>query len=124
MTKGVHISDDVQFKTPLGRRIFTAVFQPPRRNVAQKFQRHRMAFAYELDEEEDALDIPTTLHRSKADCPKVISTPHPTPPQPWDHLVISPAQPSPGIIWYTHLTCFSTHLTAVLQIWCQQRKIS
>lgn len=68
----MHMIGRVQFKTSLGRRIFTAVFQPPRRNVAQKFQRHRMAFAYELDEEEDGLDIPTTLHRSKADCPKVI----------------------------------------------------
>lgn len=62
------------FKTPLGRRIFTAVFQPPRRHVAEKFQPHRMAFAYELDDDAEGLDIPTTLHRSKADCPKAVES--------------------------------------------------
>lgn len=59
-----------QFKTPLGRQVYTAVFQPQRRSVAEKFQPRRTAFVYELDDDEDGLDIPTTLYRSKADCPK------------------------------------------------------
>lgn len=62
------------FKTPMGRRIFTAIFQPPRRHVAENFQPHRMAFAYELDDGAEGLDIPTTLHRSKADCPKAVES--------------------------------------------------
>lgn len=50
--------------------MYTAVFQPQRRSVAEKFQPRRTAFVYELDDDEDGLDIPTTLYRSKADCPK------------------------------------------------------
>lgn len=34
------------------------------------FLPRRMAFVYDLEDVE-SLDIPTTLHRSKADCPKV-----------------------------------------------------
>lgn len=56
----------------MGRQVFNTIFRPPQRDVSQMFLPRRMAFVYEL-EDGDALDIPTTLHRSKADCPKVKS---------------------------------------------------
>lgn len=66
----------VQFKTPLGSQVYTAIFQPPKRNVAERFLPRRTAFAYDLDDDADGgLDIPTTLYRSKADCPKVRHVP-------------------------------------------------
>lgn len=55
------------FATPLGRRVYDAIFRPPRVDVAQHFLPRRTAFVYELD----AQDVPTTLRRSQADCPKV-----------------------------------------------------
>ncbi len=64
-----HLFCPTQFKTPLGRQVFQAIFQPPKRDVSQMFLPRRTAFVYDLEDGE-ALDIPTTLHRSKADCPK------------------------------------------------------
>lgn len=55
------------FATPLGRRVYDAIFRPPRVEVSEHFLPRRTAFVYELD----ALDVPTTLRRSQADCPKV-----------------------------------------------------
>lgn len=56
-----------RFATPLGRRVFDAIFRPARLEIAEHFLPRRTAFVYELD----ALDVPTTLRRSQADCPKV-----------------------------------------------------
>eukprot|EP00208_Stichococcus_sp_RCC1054_P003303 CAMPEP_0206141376 /NCGR_PEP_ID=MMETSP1473-20131121/12694_1 /ASSEMBLY_ACC=CAM_ASM_001109 /TAXON_ID=1461547 /ORGANISM="Stichococcus sp, Strain RCC1054" /LENGTH=381 /DNA_ID=CAMNT_0053535919 /DNA_START=132 /DNA_END=1274 /DNA_ORIENTATION=+ len=64
-----------EFKTPLGSQVYTAIFQPPKRNVAERFLPRRTAFAYDLDDDADGgLDIPTTLYRSKADCPKPVES--------------------------------------------------
>jgi IK cytokine len=59
------------FATPLGRAVFAAVFNPPKINVSELFLPRRTAFVYELDGDAFASDIPTTLRRSKADCPPV-----------------------------------------------------
>ena len=63
------------FTTPLGRAVFAAVFRPPRVNVSELFLPRRTAFVYELDAEPGTSDIPTTLRRSKADCPPVRAGP-------------------------------------------------
>lgn len=64
----------VKFATPLGRSLYQAVFRPPgrahsRNLVREMFQPRRTAFVFE--EGEGASDVPTTLRRSKADCPVV-----------------------------------------------------
>ncbi len=60
----------MNFKTPLARAVYNAAFHPPKVNVVEMFQPRRTAFVFDLDEGENGLDIPTTLRRSKADCPK------------------------------------------------------
>lgn len=61
---------EMNFKTPLARAVYNAAFHPPKVNVVEMFQPRRTAFVFDLDEGENGLDIPTTLRRSKADCPK------------------------------------------------------
>jgi hypothetical protein len=65
----------MKFKTPLARAVYNAVFHPPKVAVAEMFQPRRTAFVFDLDEIGHGLDIPTTLRRSKADCPKVCARP-------------------------------------------------
>ncbi|EFN50558.1 hypothetical protein CHLNCDRAFT_136594, partial [Chlorella variabilis] len=61
------------FATPLGRAVHAFFFDPSQRGagmpVAELFLPRRTAFVYEL-EEAGAPDIPTTLRRSREDCPK------------------------------------------------------
>ena len=64
-------AQEMTFTTPLGRAVFAALFRPPRINVSELFLPRRTAFVYELDAEPGTSDIPTTLRRSKADCPPV-----------------------------------------------------
>ena len=64
-------AQEMAFATPLGRAVFAAVFRPPRVNASELFLPRRTAFVYELDAEPGTSDIPTTLRRSKADCPPV-----------------------------------------------------
>jgi IK cytokine len=62
----------MKFATPLGRSLYQAVFRPAaaRRTVVREmFQPKRTAFVFEFGE--GAGDVPTTLRRSKADCPVV-----------------------------------------------------
>lgn len=61
--------DDMEFSTLIGQRIYRAVFKsrPPDRN--ELFQPGRTAYVFELEDEYAESDIPTTLIRSKADCP-------------------------------------------------------
>ena len=61
----------MNFKTALGRAVYNIVFHPPKANAAEAFQPRRTAFLYTLDDGGQGLGIPTTLRRSKADCPKV-----------------------------------------------------
>ncbi|XP_057313746.1 protein Red-like [Hydractinia symbiolongicarpus] len=62
---------DVEFVSVLGRKIHKAamVQKPPLRN--DLFLPGRMAYVFNLDDEYDESDIPTTTIRSKADCPLI-----------------------------------------------------
>lgn len=58
----------------MARALFDTLFNPPRApRVAEMFHPRRMAFVFEFDSEEAEFnaDVPTTLRRSKADCPQV-----------------------------------------------------
>jgi hypothetical protein len=62
----------MKFSTPLGRSVYSAVFRPQNGNravVREMFQPRRTAFVFEFGE--GCSDVPTTLRRSKADCPAV-----------------------------------------------------
>jgi len=61
--------EEVLFKTIIGKNIFRAVFKstPPERN--EHFLPGRMAYLIELEDEMAESDIPTTVLRSKVDCP-------------------------------------------------------
>jgi hypothetical protein len=62
----------VQFESPQGRAVYDALFKPPLVNralIREMFQPRRTAFVFEFGE--GAGDVPTTLRRSKADCPQV-----------------------------------------------------
>lgn len=65
------LPQEMNFKTALGRAVYNIVFHPPKNSAAEAFQPMRTAFVYDLDEIGHGLGIPTTLRRSKADCPKV-----------------------------------------------------
>ena len=78
---------EVSFHTSVGRAVHDYLFNRQRSNVREAFLPRRMAFVFQLgaggvgeDEDVDELlgdnggldsDIPTTLRRSKADCPQV-----------------------------------------------------
>ncbi len=68
-------AQDMAFKSALARGVYTALFEPERINAAELFQPGRTAFVYELDGGGGggggSPDIPTTLRRSRADCPPV-----------------------------------------------------
>lgn len=66
--------EDLTFNGPVGRAVFDAVFTPVKRHfVKDMFLPRRTAFVYDFDptSENYQNDIPTTLRRSKADCPPV-----------------------------------------------------
>ena len=63
---------ELKFATPLGRAVYNAVFNEKPSDVSQSFLARRLAFVYELDED-NGTDVPTTLRRSLADCPPVSS---------------------------------------------------
>ncbi|KAL3880967.1 hypothetical protein ACJMK2_033168 [Sinanodonta woodiana] len=65
---------EVQFKTKLGRKVYQVLFtkKPPERN--ELFLPGRMAYVVDLEDEYMDMDIPTTVIRSKADCPSLEAT--------------------------------------------------
>ncbi|XP_062503070.1 protein Red-like [Corticium candelabrum] len=68
------VSDEkVEFRTTVAKGVYRALFQsmPPERN--DLFQPGRMAYIVDLDDDYAESDIPTTLIRSKADCPQLES---------------------------------------------------
>src|SRR5690242_7733737 len=74
VTHSAHAVQDMHFHTPMARILYSILFDPPvKRSVAEMFQPRRMAFVYELDEQDHSTDMPTTLRRSKEDCPAVSS---------------------------------------------------
>ena len=68
------MTQDIKFHTSLGQAVYDSIFLPAKVDISTNFLPRRMAFAYELgDEEWDGSGIPTTLRRSREDCPKVRS---------------------------------------------------
>jgi hypothetical protein len=64
----------VSFATPRGRAVYNALFRkPPNRRhlIREMFLPRRTAFVYDFDPDTGGGDVPTTLRRSKADCPPV-----------------------------------------------------
>ncbi|XP_065186504.1 protein Red-like isoform X2 [Sycon ciliatum] len=64
----------LEFKTKLGKNIHKAVFQRALPAKNELFLPGRMCYAVQLDDEYTENDVPTTIIRSKADCPNVQST--------------------------------------------------
>ncbi|KAK1161052.1 hypothetical protein AOXY_G19931 [Acipenser oxyrinchus oxyrinchus] len=59
----------IEFKTRLGRHIYRIVFKSRQYERNELFLPGRMAYVVDLEDEYADTDIPTTLIRSKADCP-------------------------------------------------------
>ncbi|OCT88369.1 IK cytokine L homeolog isoform X1 [Xenopus laevis] len=59
----------IEFKTRLGRNVYRMLFKPKAYERNELFLPGRMAYIVDLDDEYADTDIPTTLIRSKADCP-------------------------------------------------------
>lgn len=57
--------------TPTGRNIYRVVFRSGQIERNELFLPGRMAYVVDLDDEFTDTDIPTTLIRSKADCPSM-----------------------------------------------------
>ncbi|XP_073252869.1 protein Red-like [Porites lutea] len=64
-------ADEIEFTTKLGQKIYKTLFRsrPAERN--ELFQPGRMAYVFDVEDEYAESDIPTTLIRSKADCPGI-----------------------------------------------------
>lgn len=69
--KDVDLEEKIEFKTRLGRNIFRVVFRSGQIERNELFLPGRMAYVVDLDDEFTDTDIPTTLIRSKADCPSM-----------------------------------------------------
>jgi IK cytokine len=70
----IFAQQQVDFATPRGRAVYNALFRkPPNRRhlIREMFLPRRTAFMYDFDPETGGGDVPTTLRRSKADCPPV-----------------------------------------------------
>ena len=61
----------MQFHTALGRAVWTAIMHRPKNVASEMFLPRRTAFVYDLNESGPSSDVPTTVRRSKADCPPV-----------------------------------------------------
>uniref|UniRef100_A0A1A8F559 IK cytokine n=1 Tax=Nothobranchius korthausae TaxID=1143690 RepID=A0A1A8F559_9TELE len=69
--KDLEPEEKIEFKTRLGRNIFRMVFRSGVSERNELFLPGRMAYVVDLDDEFTDTDIPTTLIRSKADCPSM-----------------------------------------------------
>lgn len=61
--------EEIQFRTKLGKNIYRQVFRHRYQERSELFLPNRMAYIIDLEDEFAESDIPTTLLRSKADCP-------------------------------------------------------
>lgn len=61
---------------PTGRNIYRVMFRSGQYERNELFLPGRMAYVVDLDDEFTDTDIPTTLIRSKADCPSMEVLPH------------------------------------------------
>lgn len=66
---------DIKFATPTGQAVYSALFRPFRAPASEMFLPMRSAFVYDLEEHDSSTDVPTTLRRSKEDCPPVSNNP-------------------------------------------------
>lgn len=64
---------DIKFVTPDGQAVYNSLFKPFRAPASETFLPMRTAFVYDLEEQDSNTDVPTTLRRSKEDCPPVRS---------------------------------------------------
>uniref|UniRef100_A0A671TPZ7 IK cytokine n=1 Tax=Sparus aurata TaxID=8175 RepID=A0A671TPZ7_SPAAU len=69
--KDIEPEEKIEFKTRLGRNIYRMVFRTGQVERNELFLPGRMAYVVDLDDEFTDTDIPTTLIRSKADCPSM-----------------------------------------------------
>ncbi|XP_056140524.1 protein Red [Lampris incognitus] len=69
--KDVEPEEKIEFKTRLGRNIYRLLFRSRQAERNELFLPGRMAYVVDLDDEYADTDIPTTLIRSKADCPSM-----------------------------------------------------
>uniref|UniRef100_A0A8C5BBQ2 IK cytokine n=1 Tax=Gadus morhua TaxID=8049 RepID=A0A8C5BBQ2_GADMO len=69
--KDVEVEEKMEFKTRLGRNVYRTVFRSRIVERNELFLPGRMAYVVDLDDEYADTDIPTTLIRSKADCPSM-----------------------------------------------------
>ncbi|XP_064481605.1 protein Red-like [Ornithodoros turicata] len=65
--------EEMEFRTMLGRNIYRQLFRPQMIERNDLFLPHRMAYVIDLEDEFADSDIPTTLVRSKKDCPNLES---------------------------------------------------
>ncbi|XP_015763174.1 PREDICTED: protein Red-like [Acropora digitifera] len=63
--------DEVEFTTKLGQKVYKALFRSRPADRNELFQPGRMAYVFDVEDEYAESDIPTTLIRSKADCPGI-----------------------------------------------------
>ncbi|KAL4230571.1 hypothetical protein ACF0H5_010950 [Mactra antiquata] len=63
--------EHIQFKTKMGRNIYRSLFKPKENNRNELFLQGRMAYVVDLEDEFADSDVPTTIIRSKADCPSL-----------------------------------------------------
>ncbi|GIX79851.1 protein Red [Caerostris extrusa] len=61
--------EEIHFRTKLGKNIYRQVFKNRFQEKSELFLPNRMAYVIDLEDEYAESDIPTTLLRSKADCP-------------------------------------------------------
>ncbi|XP_062308968.1 protein Red [Osmerus eperlanus] len=65
----VEPEEKIEFKTRMGRNIYRILFKGRQTERNELFLPGRMAYVVDLEDEYADTDIPTTLIRSKADCP-------------------------------------------------------
>lgn len=61
----------MHFATPLGRALWSVVIRQPKAAASELFLPRRSAFVYDLEGHGYGSELPTTLRRSKEDCPPV-----------------------------------------------------
>ncbi|GAX78797.1 hypothetical protein CEUSTIGMA_g6234.t1 [Chlamydomonas eustigma] len=66
----------LSFHGPMARQVHGLLFKPLKNSISDMFGHQRMAFVYNVsaDEEGPDMEIPTTLRRSKADCPLAVES--------------------------------------------------
>ena len=64
--------DLMQLRHPMAKNINRVLFEQERPKQIENFLEGRMAYIFELEDEYAESDIPTTLMRSKADCPDLL----------------------------------------------------